>query len=136
MNSSRYVWGSLVVFIYLFLIEFVFHAFIMDGWYNQALHLLRPEAESNALFHWMALGFVILAFGFCYIFVQGYKGRGIGEGIRYGLYVAITFSVSTNLINHTIFPYPGEWIVGWLIAYPIEMMTAGAIIASIYKPKA
>ncbi|MFQ5606882.1 MAG: hypothetical protein ACE5GA_02965, partial [Candidatus Zixiibacteriota bacterium] len=100
MNTSRYIWGSVAVFLYLFLIEFVFHGVIMSDTYQQSAHLLRPEAESSALMIWMALGFLILAFGFCYIFTIGYKGKGIIEGVRYGLYVGIAFSVSTNLINY------------------------------------
>ena len=135
MNTGRFVLGSLAVFLFIFFIEFVFHGMIMKGIYDQSAHLLRPEAEAQARFLWMILGYLIMAFGFCFIFLKGYEGKGTGEGIRYGLYVGVTFAASSSLINYAVFPYPANWIWAWVIAYPIIMMLAGALFALIYKPK-
>jgi hypothetical protein len=134
MNVGRYLIGSLVVFVFIFLIEYVFHGILLSGWYEQQMQLLRPEAEANAYFIWMILGYLILSFGFCFVFLKGYENKGCGEGIRYGLYVGIAFIVSTNLINYAVIPYPGKWIVAWNIGYPIIMMLAGMIFAMIYRP--
>lgn len=135
MNRGRYVIGSLAVFVYLFLIEWVFHSYVMGSYYEQNMSLLRGADAGGGFFVWMIFGFLILAFGFCYIFIKGYENKGIGEGVRFGLYVAITFSVSESLINYAVFPYPASWVVGWIIGYPVIMMLAGAIIAMVYKPK-
>ncbi len=134
MNKGRYIIGSLAVFVYLFLAEGIFHTYIMGDFYQQSQDLLRGEAGAGDFIIWMILGFLILAFGFCYIFTKGYENKGMGEGVRFGLYVGITFSVSASLINYAVFPYPTSWVVGWIIGYPIMMMLAGAIIATIYKP--
>jgi hypothetical protein len=136
MNTGRYILGSVIVFVYFFLVEWLFHGIIMSGWYNQALHLLRPESAMQTYFPWMIVGHLLLAFGFCFIFLQGYQGKGIIEGVRYGLYVGLAFSVSAQLINYAVFPYPGKWVLVWVIAYPIILMIAGAIFAAVYKPKA
>ena len=135
MNFARYVWGSIAVFVYIFFIEWIFHGLIMKAAYSEHMELLRPESEATAYFIWMLLGFLILAFGFCFIFVKGYEGKGCAEGMRFGFYVALAFSVPTSLINYAVFPLPGNWIIAWLIGYPIIFMFAGAIIATIYKPK-
>ena len=135
MNTGRYLIGSLVVFVYLFLIEWVFHSFIMGSYYEQSIELLRSEETGSSYFFWMIAGFLILAFGFCYIFLKGYENKGICEGMRFGLYVGITFSVSTSLINYAVFPYPGSWVIGWVIGETIILVLAGAIMAILYKPK-
>ncbi len=135
MNVPRYIIGSVAVFIYIFLIQWVFHSLIMKDWYEEAVYLLRPAADGNGYANWMMLGFLILAFGFCFIFIKGYENKGRGEGIRFGLYVGITFSVSTSLIDYAIYPIPGKWLIGWLIAYPIIMIIAGILIAAIYRPR-
>ena len=135
MNVSKYVIGSFAVFVFIFLIEGVFHGMIMKSIYDQSIHLLRPEAEAQARFLWMLIAYLIMAFGFCFIFLKGYEGKGIGEGIRYGLYIGTAFGVSNSIINYVVFPYPASWIIAWVIAYPIIMMLAGALFAVIYKPK-
>lgn len=135
MNTGRYVIGSIVVFVYLMVIEWIFHGIIMRGWYQQGLDIFRSRGESGGFAVWMALGFLILAFGFCYIFTKGYENRGIGEGLRYGLYVAIAFSVSTTLINYSVFPYPFSWVIGWVIGNIVIMILGGMIFAAVYKPR-
>jgi hypothetical protein len=135
MNVQRYVIGSIVVFVCLVILEWLFHAVILSGWYNESRYLLRPEDERTWHAIWMFLGFLILAFGFCFIFTKGYENKGIGEGIRFGLYVGFAFAVSTSLIEFSVYPFPWNWIVAWIIGYPIIMMILGAVIAAIYQPK-
>ncbi len=134
MNVQRYLIGSIVVFVFIFLAEFVFHALILDSFYNEARYLLRPETEAGGFMIWMALGILLMAFGFCFIFIKGYQNKGIGEGLRFGLYVGVTFAVSASLINYAVFPFPTSWVIGWIIGEPIIMIISGIIIAAIYKP--
>ncbi len=136
MNVQRYLIGSIVVFIFIFLAEWIFHGLIMNSFYDQAKQLMRPETGSAACIIWMIIGFLLMAFGFCFIFTKGYENKGIGEGIRFGLYVAITFSVSASLIGYSVYPYPVSWVIGWIIGEPIIAIISGILIAAIYKPKA
>jgi hypothetical protein len=119
----------------VYLCEFVLHGGIMADSYLAHAELLRPEAEQVAYMPFMALGFLILAFGFCFIFIQGYEGRGLAEGLRFGLYAAIAFGVSTQLINYAVFPRPKTWVVAWIIGESLILMLAGGLIALIYKPR-
>ncbi len=134
MNVNRYIVGSLVVFVYLMIIEWFFHSVIMRGMYQEGLSLFRSRADAGSFAIWMILGFLVLAFGFCYIFTKGYENKGIGEGIRYGLYVAFAFSISSVLGNYSVFPYPVAWAVAWIIGYLIIMVLAGLIFSLIYRP--
>jgi hypothetical protein len=124
MNVNRYIIGSIVVFVYLFIIEWLFHAVIMNSWYQENLNLLRSRADYGTFAIWMILGFLILAFGFCYVFIKGYEKKGPMEGLRYGLYVAFAFSVSTILINYSVFPYPASWVMAWILGNIVIMMLA------------
>jgi hypothetical protein len=135
MNVQRYVIGSLVVFVFLLVASWLFHSIIMSGWYDEASNLLRPESEGGAYIIWMIIGFLLLAFGFCFIFTKGYENKGIAEGLRYGLYVGLAFSVSASLINFSVYPYPWKWVVGWIIGNPIILILAGIIAAAIYRPR-
>ncbi len=135
MNVQRYVIGSLVVFVFLLVASWLFHSVIMSGWYDEASNLLRPESEGGAYIIWMIIGLLLLAFGFCFIFTKGYENKGIAEGIRYGLYVGLAFSVSASLINFSVYPYPWKWVIGWIIGNPIILILSGIIAAAIYRPR-
>lgn len=135
MNVKRYILGSIAVFCFVFVAEFLFHGFIMKDSYLAHMELLRAEGDQMAYMPFMALGFLILAFGFCFIFINGYEGKGVAEGVRFGLYAAIAFGVSSQLINYTVFPLPKDWIVSWMVGESVIMMLAGAVIALIYKPR-
>ncbi|HEX9751593.1 MAG TPA: hypothetical protein VGB22_09960 [candidate division Zixibacteria bacterium] len=134
MNVKRYVIGSLAVWVMIFLFEFVFHGMLLKGMYEGVRHLLRPEESFVRFFFWVVLGELMLAFGFCYIFIKGYEGRGVAEGVRFGLYAGIAFMASTMIINYAVQPWPGSLTAAWIIGYLIELMLAGVVIAAIYKP--
>lgn len=135
MNTKRYIWASLAVFLFIFMAEFVFHALIMQESYNLHLQLLRSQTEQQATFPIMLLGFLVLAFGFCWVFVKGYEGQSLAEGARFGLYVGIAFGVSSNMINYSVFPYPGSWVIGWAVGETLIMILAGVLAAVIYRRK-
>lgn len=136
MNVNRYLLTSIVVFVYFFVIEWLFHGVIMSGAYAAHLELFRPRAEAGTYAVWMILGFLILAFGFTLVFTKGYENKGVGEGFRYGLYVGIAFGVSSLLVNYSVFPYPSSWLIGWIIGYMVILILGGIIAAALYKPKA
>ena len=133
MNIKRYIIGSIAVFIFLFLAEGVFHGIIMEPNYSNHMDLQRAPDGQESRMGYMASGFLVMAFGFCYIFIQGYKGTGIMEGVRYGLYASRAFGLSTKLINHTVFPWPADWIWLGTLGEGIIFIAAGALIAALYK---
>ena len=133
MNTKRFLLGALAVFVFIHLAEFVFHGMILSGNYDQHANLMRPDAEMSSTMPLMSIGFLILAVGFSYIFVQGYRGTGIAEGVRFGFFAGITFGLSSNLINYSVMPWPGSWPLLWTIGETLIMMIAGGIIAAIYN---
>jgi hypothetical protein len=135
MNVKRYILTSLAVFVCVYLLEFLFHGMLMANSYMEHADLLRSSQEQLAYMPFMALGFVILAFGFTLIFIHGYEGKGVAEGLRFGLYTGIAFSVSTNLINYAVFPRPKLWVVCWIVGETLILMVAGALAAVLYKPR-
>lgn len=135
MNVQRYVIGSLVVFAFFCIAEWLVHGVILKGWYAEGQVMLRAGGMFGGKFIWMLIGSLILTFGFCLIFTYGYQNRGVAEGFRFGLIMGITFGVAPSLVKHAVYPVPGGMAVAWAIGYLIEMILAGMIIAAIYSPK-
>ncbi|HUV29726.1 MAG TPA: hypothetical protein VMY05_01355 [Acidobacteriota bacterium] len=135
MNASRYVIGSIVVWVFIFLFEYLLHAVVLEGYYQDIAHLLRTTMGGE-FFLWVLISEFLLSFGFCYIFIKGRENRGLAEGFRFGLLIGITFGVSSTLAHYAVYPMTGKLAAGLVIGYPVEMILAGLIIAAIYRPKA
>ena len=58
MNIKRYVLGSIAVFVFFFLYEWLVHGVILNSWYQEGLNLLRPVEQMESYAAWMTLGFL------------------------------------------------------------------------------
>ena len=134
MNVKRYVVAAIVVWVALFILEYILHGVVLTGFYRDIESTLRPANSMPEFFVWVLLGELILAFGFCYIFIKGFENRGLAEGVRYGLLFGLTFGVSTTLINYAVHPIPGGMAAALIVGYAVEMGILGTIAAAIYKP--
>jgi len=132
MNTGRYVLGSIVVFVVLFFLDYLLNEVLLSSFYAANAACMRAEPYWLAIF----LGELIFAFGFCFIFLKGYEGKGCAEGVRYGLYIGVAFGISTSMISYAVYPLSGWVMLAYFFGYPIMMMIIGAVFASIYKPKA
>ncbi|MBN2367044.1 MAG: DUF1761 domain-containing protein [Calditrichaeota bacterium] len=134
MNTKRWLITSLVVFVVAQILEFIIHAVILSGIYETTAHLWRSESEMNSMMWIMWLSGLIWAFLFVYIFIKGYEGRGIMEGVRFGLIIGLFFSIPMSLGSYAAQPIPFSLAVYWFIFGVIEIVILGVVTALLYKP--
>lgn len=132
--KGRFWLSVLVVFVTYMIIDFILHMQVLSGAYEATQHLWRPEAEMNSMMWIMWLGTLVFSFFFVFLFSKGYEGKGCGEGLRFGLYIGLMFSVPMALGMYGSMPITG-WLAGaWLIGGVVESAIAGAILSKVYKP--
>jgi hypothetical protein len=84
---------------------------------------------------WMMMcGSILYMFLFCYIFTRGYEGKGIGEGVRYGLLMGLFLSIPSAVDQYVVYPLTANLAVIWFVTGVIVFMILGAVFAAIYKP--
>jgi len=135
MNAKRYLIASIVLFVFILLIEWLLHGVILKGMYTGHPELFNTKQVMSSRMLWMLLGYLVLAFGFTLVFVKGYENKGIAEGFRYGLYVGLAFGVGPFLIEFAVFPYTGTMTLVWCIGILAEMILSGIVVAALYKPR-
>ena len=133
MNIQRLAIGSVVVFLFIAVYEWIFHGILLHDMYLQTASLWRSEAEMQSNFHWLVLGQLFLAVMFCFIFTKGYEDKGLAEGLRYGILIGLLF-VGNNLIMYAVQPFPAKLVIIWTVGGIIEAAIAGLILAAIYRP--
>jgi hypothetical protein len=100
--------------------------------YEKLSDLLRPDVLST-----VGLMFVVgllVAFMFTYIFVKGREGKGIQEGVRFGIVIWLFVTVPTGLGAWMMFPIPIAQIGKWALMGLLLNLISGILAAAIYKP--
>ncbi len=129
MNTKKYLIGSLLSFVAVFIFDWVFHGMILKPAYEATSELWR--AEEDCIFWAMMLGQLMLPFVFNYIYI-GWSKRGCkNEGLLFGLLIGLLF-VPTNLIFYAVQPLPFSMILYWMVGGILQCMMLGFIIAKVH----
>jgi hypothetical protein len=77
---------------------------------------------------------LIFSFLFVYIFSRGYEGRGISEGIRFGLLIGLLMNVVGMFNQYAVLPIPFKLTLQWFVYGVIQIMICGIVASALYKP--
>lgn len=132
MNWKRFFLASLVIFVVVQGMEFVINNVFMKSAYESLKSLWRPDMMSKM---WvMYIIGVLVSLLFTYIFIKGREGKGIAEGVRYGIIIWLFVAVPMNLSMWVLLPIPHLVIFRATLFALLEMLVAGILVAVIYKP--
>jgi uncharacterized PurR-regulated membrane protein YhhQ (DUF165 family) len=134
MNWKRFLVASLIVYVVVQAMDFVINQVFMKSANESLKGLWRPDITSRM---WMmyVIG-VLVALLFTYIFIKGREGKGITEGVRYGIIIWLFVSVPMNMSMWVLLPISHIIIFRWMLFGLLEMLVAGILVAVIYKPVA
>ncbi len=135
MNKKVWV-GAAVVFVLAVVMDYVIHNILLASAYMDTAHLWRPEEE-------MKMGVMIIttavaAFFLALIFSKGYEGKGIAEGVRYGLYTGMLINTPFAYGTYAVMPIPYSLALQWFLYGMVEFIVFGIALAVLFgmKPKA
>ncbi len=135
MNNKTFWIGFVVVYVVMQALGFVIHGVMMAPTYEELAAIFRPEAQMNDMMWMMMVSGAIMMYMFCLIFTRGYEGKGIMEGVRYGVLIAFLMAAPMAIDPHVIYPVPADVATIWLVSGFVSFIVAGAIFAAIYKPE-
>jgi hypothetical protein len=132
--NQRFLLAWLVVFIAWFLGSFVVHGVLLRDDYKSLSNLFRPEAEAQKYFALMLLAHVLLSGAFTWIYARGVEPKPwLGQGVRYGIAIALLTTVPGYLIYYVVQPLPGMLVVKQIVFDGILMLVLGAVVAFMYR---
>ena len=131
--NKKFLVAWLVVFVVMMLGGIAIHGMLLQEEYL-ATGLMRPEAEQQGFMAWMLLAHVMMAGAFTWIYARGVENKPwLGQGLRFGLALALFATVPVYLIYYCVQPLP-EMLVIRQIAYDlILMLVVGAVVAFLYR---
>jgi hypothetical protein len=137
VNWKRLFWAALTAFVFLQITDFIIHWINLNGIYEDLANqgVFRDSAEKWGYLWVEILMTAIFSLFFTYIFAKGYEGKGILEGIRYGIIIGFFWIYVHAYYAFVILPIPYSLVWYWIIAGFIQIIIAGILLALIYRPK-
>jgi hypothetical protein len=105
---------------------------MLKGLYAETPTLWRPEMEMCNYICWLLLGQLVIAKSMAYLFAKGYEGKGIGEGLRFGIIMG-PLLVAPNLIQYAVTPLPSSVVWAWVGTGLVQAILGGVVLSLVYK---
>lgn len=132
MNKKIWI-GFVVTYILIEVLDYLVHGVLLGpiyDWLNRSfIGLYRPEGMKLYIFFITNLFF---SFFFVYIFSRGYEGKGIIEGIRYGLIIGLMVALPSAYAEYAMHPIPYSFGLKLFLYGTVEYMIAGGVLAMLF----
>ena len=126
--NRKFVVSAVTMFVLAMVIGFVVHAVMLHGEYAKLPNLMRTEADAQQHFGYLIFAHVLFALGFTWIYLQGRSAakHWVGQGVRFGLAIAVLTTIPTYLIYFTVMPFPSD-----LVAQQIVLDSIGVVLLAL-----
>lgn len=137
---DRKFWiASGILFVAWLLGDFAIHGVLLAGDYAPlAGKLYRTPEDSGRYFPLMLLAHVLMAVALTWIYAQGRDTAKpwLGQGVRFGIVIALLTSVPTYAIYFVVQPTPGALAVKQMVLSGALDVLLGIIVAWSYRAQA
>ena len=132
--DRRFFIAWVVLFVAWMAGSFMVHGTLLHADYSQLSNLFRTEEDAQRHFPLMILAHVILSGAFVWIYARGAENKPwLGQGLRYGLAVALLSFVPIYVIYYVVQPMPGSLVIKQIVLDGILLLLLGAIVAYLYR---
>jgi hypothetical protein len=135
MNVKRWLLASLAVLVVIAALDMFINSVLLTGLYHQTASVWRSPEEMQRRMWLFFLGYLIFAPFFTLIYTKGHEPAksGLGQGLRYGLYMGLVLSVLSSLVWYTVLPIPCALAFYWFLGGMVESIAAGVVAGLIYR---
>jgi len=135
INIKKALGAVVAVFAVFFVLDILVHGFALMGLYEQTVSVWRPEEQMQKLRYLMNIGQLLFAVVFVWIYGKGYESNkpGVGQGIRYGLYVGLLVVAFQNFVWYVVLPIPFALVLAWMVAPIVKCLAAGVAVGALYN---
>lgn len=131
MFNKKIIVSTVSVFVTMMAYGFLVYGLALDNFYKEYAGNLAIRAEGEELMHWLAVGQLLMAYGFVWVWHHGVKGTGIAEGLRFGFAMGI-FWGGVEMINYAFMPMD---LIAMVVSYVADiamMMVAGVVLSIVW----
>jgi hypothetical protein len=132
--NKKFAIAWVSIFVVWMIGDFIVHGVLLHDDYAKLPNLFRPEADAQQYFPLMILAHVIMAGAFAWIYARGVEAKPwLGQGIRFGIVIALLTVVPTYTIYYVVQPMPGISVVKQMVFDGVLLLVLGAVAAFLYR---
>ncbi|MEJ7667737.1 MAG: DUF1761 domain-containing protein [Casimicrobiaceae bacterium] len=132
--NKRFIVSVVVLFVISMALGFIVHALLLGADYARLPNLMRTPDDAEKYFPFMLLAHVFIALGFTWIYLRGREDKPwLGQGVRFGLAVAVLSTIPIYLIDHAVAPFPIDLVVKQIAFDTISVVLMGVVVAWINR---
>jgi hypothetical protein len=132
--NKKFVVAWVVIFVVWMVGSFIVHGVLLHDDYLKLSNLFRPEADGKQYFPLMILAHVILAGALVWVYARGAEAKPwLGQGIRFGIVIALLTVIPTYIIYYVVQPMPGMLVVKQIVFDGALLLVLGAVVAYLYR---
>jgi hypothetical protein len=135
--DKRFWISAVVLFVVSLGLGYVVHRALLGAEYAELpAGLFRPVADQQAYFGWMLAAHALIALGFTWIYRKGLEAGKpfLGQGVRFGLAIAVLATIPTYLIYYAVQPMPGGLVLEQIVYDVVAVVIMGIVAAWINQP--
>jgi len=132
MNWKNIFITFVVVYILGGILNFIIHGVLLMATYEALSSLWRPDMDRLMWLQFVTP--IFLSFFFVYIFAKGYEGKGVMEGVRYGLIIWAFLSIPSIYGQYMVYPLPYSLVLKWMASDLVILVILGITVSLLYKP--
>jgi len=122
--------GALAVFVTVVVLDSFVNMFLLTPEYETTKHLWRATQDINMAL--LIVCYAIQAFFFAFIFSKGYEGKGVAEGLRFGLYVSLLMVLPFAYMSYATMLIPYMLSLKYFLFGTMTWVIAGAVVALVF----
>jgi hypothetical protein len=132
---ARFWLSGFVMAIVSLLLGFLVHGVVLMREYTQLSQIYRPAADAQGFLGYMLLAHLLIGFGMTWIYRQGVTpGKPVvGQGIRFGLGVAVMMTIPMYLIYYAVQPLPGVLVAKQIVMDAVATVVMGVVVAGLNR---
>ncbi len=130
MNIKSFAIGTVAVFAFVFVYEWLVHGYLLMGFYQETPHLWRSPEESCMLA--MTLSQIAFAAVMAYIFHGQFAHKDMKNGLRFGVDVGLILG-SVQIATCGYMPISCMLTAAWVATSFLKGLGAGAVLALVNR---
>ena len=130
--TKKFWMAFIAVFVTGVILNMVVYGLVLGSAFN-SLPVWRADMKD---LQWIYMVTTLVgSFFFTFIFSKGYEGKGIAEGIRYGLYIGIWLSIGMAYGTYAMVAVPYGLTLEWFILGVLSYIVMGIVASLVYGKK-
>ena len=130
--TKKFWMAFIAVFVTGIILNMVVYGLVLGSAFS-SLRVWRTDMQS---LQWIYPVITLVgSFFFTLVFSKGYEGKGIAEGIRYGLYIGIWLSIGMAYGTYAMVDVPYGMTLEWFILGVLMYIVMGVVASLVYGKK-